>query len=66
MYSGLDLPILETLTLAPRHGYGIAQHIQQVPKPVSAEASTCERGRPGGRSLSTIANQKSICALIFM
>src|SRR4029453_8495664 len=30
----LDLLILKTLTLGPLHGYGIAQHIQQVSKNV--------------------------------
>jgi PadR family transcriptional regulator len=30
----LDLLILKTLTLGPLHGYGIAQHIQQVSKDV--------------------------------
>jgi transcriptional regulator len=30
----LDLLILKTLTLGPMHGYGIAQHIQQVSKDV--------------------------------
>ena len=26
----LDMLILKTLTITPMHGYGIAQHIQQV------------------------------------
>jgi PadR family transcriptional regulator PadR len=30
----LDLLILKTLTLGPMHGYGIAQHVQQVSKGV--------------------------------
>jgi transcriptional regulator len=28
----LDLLILKTLTLGPMHGYGIAQHVQQISK----------------------------------
>ncbi len=36
----LDLLILKTLLLGPRHGYGIAQHIQRL----SAEALRVEEG----------------------
>jgi PadR family transcriptional regulator len=34
LHGTLDLLILKTLTLGPLHGYGIAQHIQQVSKDV--------------------------------
>ncbi|MGI8509403.1 MAG: PadR family transcriptional regulator [Gemmatimonadaceae bacterium] len=30
----LDMLVLKTLTLAPMHGYGIAQHLQQVSRDV--------------------------------
>ena len=36
----LDMLILKTLTITPMHGYGIAQHIQQV----SREAIQVEEG----------------------
>lgn len=36
----LDMLILKTLTITPMHGYGIAQHIQQV----SCEAIQVEEG----------------------